>query len=548
VDLLENPFYILTATPRDNRSRIMELADERSLMLDSNECMNARSDLTNPRKRLSSEVAWLIGLSPKRSSELLSLLQESPADILSVDKLSPVVRANLLSASFSRLSNCTSDCVAKWILEISWAFEKIDLEELMVIINDERVVSGFPEVTDISILEREIQERRLYYRQTFKSALNNLSAKDLVRAVTIAVESATANGKNHCPVLIVDLVSDYEVEAQDFLEKEERNIKFLVEKLRSAADANYSDSTLTPIVNQLINVVKNWDIVAQPIQVSAKSLGVNHEVSRRVAELVRDLAIHMFNQHGKLDFSRQLTHMLQEVFAEVEEVAERTAEDANTLGNIAEKNRLNHLLDPIFDLCKVVIENSEKYPTDINKHAQQIMNAAPQLIKNLSTSEVSAKVLSQGKDELALTLMHCAVIYGNKTEKWSSCIPFLERALQYASSQEVKSRIQKNLEIVKGNEKVYDGLKPLSSAPSLSTFNGIGMTLYGATDHDEVSGSYLSTYYFVFLAIPLFPICRYRVIKTVGGYQFLGKSPLRKFDKWHIAIFLGILFWMFTHG
>jgi nitrate reductase NapE component len=144
--------------------------------------------------------------------------------------------------------------------------------------------------------------------------------------------------------------------------------------------------------------------------------------------------------------------------------------------------------------------------------------------------------------------MHCAVIYGNKTEKWSSCIPFLERALQYASSQEVKSRIQKNLEIVKGNEKVYDGLKPLSSAPSLSTFNGIGMTLYGATDHDEVSGSYLSTYYFVFLAIPLFPICRYRVIKTVGGYQFLGKSPLRKFDKWHIAIFLGILFWMFTHG
>ena len=33
MDLLQNPFYILTASPRDNRQRIMELADERSLLL-----------------------------------------------------------------------------------------------------------------------------------------------------------------------------------------------------------------------------------------------------------------------------------------------------------------------------------------------------------------------------------------------------------------------------------------------------------------------------------------------------------------------------------
>ena len=53
--------------------------------------------------------------------------------------------------------------------------------------------------------------------------------------------------------------------------------------------------------------------------------------------LVRGLAIHMFNEHGKLDFSQQLTNMLQEVFAEVVEVAERTAEDADALGEIAEQ-------------------------------------------------------------------------------------------------------------------------------------------------------------------------------------------------------------------
>ena len=144
-------------------------------------------------------------------------------------------------------------------------------------------------------------------------------------------------GEEHGPILIADLVDSYEVEAQGFLDKEEGNIRALVEKLRAAVDAERPDSTLAPMVNQLIQVVKNWDTVAQPIQVSTKSRGLDHDASHRVAGLVRGLAIHMFNEHGKLDFSQQLTNMLQEVFAEVGEVAERTAEDADALGEIAEQ-------------------------------------------------------------------------------------------------------------------------------------------------------------------------------------------------------------------
>lgn len=337
MDLLENPFHILTASPRDNRRRIMELADERSLLLDSSECMEARSDLTNPRKRLSAEVAWLPGIGPKRAGEVLLLLESSPTDLLAVDKVSSIARANLLAAGLARLSDHNADDIAKWILEIAWAFENIAPEELSVIINEERVVSGFPEVTDLSAVEAEIQERRRYYRKVIKSALNNLSAKELVEAVTVAVESATDDGEEHGPILIADLVDAYEAEALGFLEKEEGNIKALVEKLRAAVDAERPDSALAPMVNQLIRVVKNWDAVAQPIQVSAKSRGLDHDASLRVAGLVRGLAIHMFNEHDKLEFSQQLTSMLQEVFEEVGEVVERANEDANVLKDIAEQ-------------------------------------------------------------------------------------------------------------------------------------------------------------------------------------------------------------------
>ncbi len=91
------------------------------------------------------------------------------------------------------------------------------------------------------------------------------------------------------------------------------------------------------MVVQLIQIVRNWDTVAQPIQVSTKSRGLDHDASHHIAGIVQGLAIYLFNEHDKLDFSQRLTSMLQEVFAEVTEVAERIAEDANTLDDIAEQ-------------------------------------------------------------------------------------------------------------------------------------------------------------------------------------------------------------------
>ena len=109
MDLLQNPFHILNASPRDDRRRIMGLADERSLLVDSNECMQARSDLVNPRKRLSAEVGWLLGIGPKRVGDVLSLLESSPADLLGLDKLPSIARANLLASGIACLQNHNAD-------------------------------------------------------------------------------------------------------------------------------------------------------------------------------------------------------------------------------------------------------------------------------------------------------------------------------------------------------------------------------------------------------------------------------------------------------
>ena len=228
---------------------------------------------------------------------------------------------------------------------------------------------------------------------------------------------------------------------------------------------------------------------------------------------------------------------------EILDAASKYAASKETIDRLVDKRATvaaSKYLDPISTFCKTASENVERDPDSADKEAYRIINAAPQLLSNLSSADVPDELVLRGKDLLALILMQCAVVFGNKSDKWKPCVKILEEALKYSSSQEVKDRIEKNLSTVKSNAKLGD-LSPISSAPSLSTIYGIGFSLYGSTDHDNETGSYLSTYYFTFLFIPVFPIRRYRVIPTGGGYRFLGKERLRAFDKWHLFISLAMI-------
>ena len=337
MDLLQNPFYLLNATTRDNRKRIMTLSEERCLLLDADKCTHARSILTNPRKRLSAEISWLPGLRPKRIAELLSLLTTSVMDILHIDNLTPIAYANLVAAGVTRLPNNTSAEATKWITELARAFEDIDSETLCDVLNEERTVSGFPEITDLSGIESEIQEQRRFYRDVIKQALDKLPTDELVAAVTTIANEATNNGQIQAPLLIDDMISTYEVEAQEFLAKEEENIKIVIGNIRGAVEAKQKDTSIFPMITQLSQLIKNWTMIARPIQVARSGQGLDHEASRHIAICVRELAIYLFNEHDRLAIARQLTSILKMEFAGNFEISDLITEDANTLEEISRK-------------------------------------------------------------------------------------------------------------------------------------------------------------------------------------------------------------------
>ena len=144
MDIFDNPFWTLGATLRDKRRRIMELAEEKSLLADEDIIASASSTLTNPRKRLGAEIAWLPGVGPKRASELVAMLEARPEEIPEQEGVPSLARANLLVGGLkSKSQSISKEELPEWIVGIAEAYDDVQPDEALSLINEEREVSDF---------------------------------------------------------------------------------------------------------------------------------------------------------------------------------------------------------------------------------------------------------------------------------------------------------------------------------------------------------------------------------------------------------------------
>lgn len=328
-----NPFCVLGVTTRDDRRKIVEMAEERALHLDGDICQKARSDLTNPRTRLSSEMAWMPGVAPRTAENMVRTLAESPRAVRSEHGLPGLARANLMAAVCELVADDEpAASVAGFIRDFADVVEGIDPEEVLRDVNEDRAISGFPGVRGTEAIEEELAERRRAYRSALKNLLDTMDPPKLVATMTEVVTLATDDGDEHGPALIADLVDSYEVETQGFLQKESENIAALIESVREAAPRG--EKAIEPIMSKLEKVARNWDSVAQPIQISAKARGIVHRPSRDVAYDLRGLGIDLNNEHGMLDQAHRMTDLLHDLFAELPEVVEKLGEDSEAIAGL----------------------------------------------------------------------------------------------------------------------------------------------------------------------------------------------------------------------
>lgn len=106
--------------------------------------------------------------------------------------------------------------------------------------------------------------------------------------------------------------------------------------------------------------------------------------------------------------------------------------------------------------------------------------------------------------------------------------------------------ILRALHLAKENgEKIYNPEDPLT----LRRVNGIGFTLIGKKEEDKYSGSYIKSYWFTILWIPVFPIKEYRVLSpSLDSYIIISSRRSSGFKLlqalafaiWGLIIFAGV--------
>lgn len=327
-------FAVLGVSVRDNRQRILERAEEKALQGDEALVGKARAELTTPKSRLPAELGWLPGVSPRRAAQLADRVLTDPMSLWQEAGLPPLAHANLLAAAFAAVGpGHQADDVASFIIKLAGSVDSIDVDDVLRDVNEDRAVSGFPDLKGPEGIETELNERRRLFCTAISEGLDRMESKALVGAMTQAVSRATQNGTVHAPTLIDDLVDRYEQRIQGLLAKEAEKATQVIAAARAAASSG--ERAVAPLVDRLISITRSWFFIAHPIQLSNRARGISHEASRDLGIEIRGLSIYLFNHHNLLSQSKRLNALLIEAFDEQPELAEQAEEDAAALERFA---------------------------------------------------------------------------------------------------------------------------------------------------------------------------------------------------------------------
>jgi hypothetical protein len=331
MNLFQNPFNIIGVSTRDSKQMIVETCDAKSLIVDADLCTRFRSVLTQPRNRLSAELAWLPGLSPAHSLRLIEKLEEDPETFLtSLDGINPLARCNALVTYLEYHKPKEESQIKGLLIEIAQSFDQIDFTNLMTVINEDRQIAKIPIIHDVENIKQEMQARREYMIGTMKNCLNNTKAPDKV--LTEIVAKTTSEGKQHPPLLLEELTDKYQIVVQKYLNQLVDQIRNIISDIEKQPKKMFEYQ-----MPYLYKYLKTWDQIAQPIQLVQQSKGMDDPHSKELARDLRHLAVEIANSYEMHTEAKHLTKVVAEFFKELPQFAETFSEDLGALKDIIDR-------------------------------------------------------------------------------------------------------------------------------------------------------------------------------------------------------------------
>lgn len=231
-------------------------------------------------------------------------------------------------------------------------------------------------------------------------------------------------------------------------------------------------------------------------------------------------------------------------------LSETSRLESEVLGPL--EDRLKATCAHLSRACNERIERTSDANREANRKACIELEAdfdyqvAPLLQRIRKAAGPHSQLASRGA-EYAADLLHTIGTGITWADEYSESARILERAIELAHGTPAESRIAEALEQARANAAAQKRQREeqVDVAPTLWTINGCGLRLYGRSDPDPRTDTFVATHYLTILFIPILPLARYRVRQySSRRYQFYGRLPLRAGDYWHIgivaALFLGL--------
>ena len=380
LDITENPFYILGADITDNKRKIISLYEEKKFFENINIINDAQEILLNPQKRLKAEMMWFSSCSSTQLEEILNYFKELPnqdkkhrfdidgsyyefhtgdgKDVGHIEggigSISALDRLNIRFYALPYLLSEKHENSIEYygiITEIFLLFEDLNINHIVKDINEKRNISGFPMVNDSANIEQILNVYRDNIRKIFSVFFRSNDIIFNVKFTNYLMERL----KNREYRILDDFISEYSIFTKSNLEKTRDKI---TNKIKNVIDCKNAGSSLERDVDKILQMTKEWDEIAQPIQLLSRDKGVQHPDSYLLAKGIRALALYTNNEAKRTDLAIKITKELKNIFAELPEFYSIIKEDANNLNKIDRDNK--EYQNKIEEYNRIKVDNENK--------------------------------------------------------------------------------------------------------------------------------------------------------------------------------------------
>ena len=241
----------------------------------------------------------------------------------------------------------------------------------------------------------------------------------------------------------------------------------------------------------------------------------------KVASSINFLQIPIWNEFTTTSVPLSLLDYLLEL--NVESVSKPTFEKNYNIVKKKHEERIEQEKNAplIKEWAKILISIQSKVD-DVENKTLKANNALSFVKSSFDLTELNnlPSFANEIRTQIGYSIRSMSIASWNKQQDIKSSIELIKLALNIELPVDDKQKINKDYQdLLEIKERREEQGTPIKEAPSLSTINGIGTTIYG------------NTHYFVFFGIPIIPLARYNCESTYNGYRFYGKLKLHTWQK-----------------